>query len=1181
MLTRLSLSDATAAALGDTSGFVSPRARSVLHAILLASCVVLFGQPLQDPKPVAPTPPARSVAETQGAQGYYRMPTVDGETVVFVAEGDLWRVDAAGGRATRLTSHPGEERQPAISPDGTLVAFAGGYEGAREVYTMPLGGGLPTRRTFDAMPPSFVGWTKSGDLLYASDASTPRRAARLFRHDIKTNERVLVPLAQCADGAFVSENDLVFTRLKFQGSHTDRYQGGTAQQLWRFTTPTVGTRGDEAKPLTKDYDGTSKAPMVDFAGGPASNERVYFISDRSGRMNVWSMKPDGSDLKQHTKHTDFDIGGASIDRGRIVYQLGPDLWSHNVASEVSQKLVVTLESDFDQTREQWITGAAKEASSVAISPKGDKIVVTTRGHLFVVPAKQGRTVEVDRRTGIRYRDARFLNDDTLVAISDEFGELELVTIPANGLGAPTRLTTDGTTVRWEAIASPDGTKIAHTDKRLRLWIYDIEKKLNTLVEENTIDDINDLSWSGDSRWLAYVSQAANAYRTIKLWPADANATPNGPATTLIATGDRYDSYRPQWSPDGKWLWFLSDRTFRSVVGSPWGPRAPEPYLDKTGKIYALALKAGQRWPFQADDEVELAKKKAEADTKPAEPVAKDETKSDSKVTEKASSDGSKSEKLEKPARVEIDADGLTTRLFEAPVPATNLSASPLLVTGKAIFWIALEQEDPSAKGPPGGSLTALTISNEKPEPKVVMSGVRSAALSGDGKKILVRKGEAWSIIDARPEPASSGEKGSADKNAIDLGGISLAITPRAEWHQMAIDAWRLLRDYFYDRNMHGVDWRATLEKYLPWVDRVRSREELSDVLQELTGELSALHHFVRGDVRRGNDKIEPGSLGAELVRDEAAGGWRVVSIPLNDPDEPSDRPPLAAPGVDVKLGDVIASIDGVPTLSVPHPSAILRAKSGRQTLLKVLPKGGGESRDVIVTPIDAAADGELRYRGWELERRKLVEELGAGDLGYVHLRAMGGEDFSDFARDFYPVFNRKGLIVDVRSNRGGNIDSWILSRLMRKAWMYWSQPAGRAPSWNMQYAFRGPIVVLCDENTASDGEAFAEGFRRLGLGKVIGTRTWGGEIWLSSSNRLADGGIASAGEYGVFDERGAWLIEGRGVEPDMTVDNLPHASFLGDDAQLKAAIDELKRAIKEKPVDLPPVPPAPNKSAQK
>lgn len=395
---------------------------------------------------------------------------------------------------------------------------------------------------------------------------------------------------------------------------------------------------------------------------------------------------------------------------------------------------------------------------------------------------------------------------------------------------------------------------------------------------------------------------------------------------------------------------------------------------------------------------------------------------------------------------------------------------------------------------------------------------------------------------------------------------------------MFIEAWRLERDYFYDLNMHGVDWKAMRDKYLPLVDHVASRAELSDVLAQMVSELAALHIFVfGGDMREGPDKIAIASLGATLVRDEPRGGYRVAHLYQHDPDEPQRASPLARTGVDVKEGDIIESVNGAATLAAPDIAALLRLKAGQQVLMHVKP-AAGEARDVIVVPIAAGDATDLRYHEWELTRRQMVDELSKGDIGYVHLRAMGNDNFTEWAKGFYPVFTRKGLIVDVRHNRGGNIDSWIIGRLLRKAWFYWSPRVGKPTSWNMQYAFRGHVAVLCDEFTASDGEAFTEGVKRLGLGKVFGTRTWGGEIWLSSSNFLIDGGIATAAEAGVYGPEGAWLIEGRGVEPDTVVDNLPHATFMGDDTQLKAAVAYLQQQIKAKPVEPPVAPPKPNKA---
>lgn len=1096
--------------------------------------------------------------------GYYRFPALRGSTIVFVSEGDLWRVGVEGGVATRLTTHPGEESSPAISPDGSTLAFIASYEGPREVYTMPLLGGLPTRVTYDGVGRSaFVTWVDNATLLHSTSDATTIPRTRLALFDVATRVRTPIPLDQAADGALAPDSKtLYFTRLPFQGSHTDRYKGGTAQQLWRFNLPASGQRGDEAVAITGDYPGTSKRPML-------WDGRIYFTSDRDGRMNIWSVTPEGRDPRQHTRHDQFDIGIASIDNGRAVYQLGPDLWLLDIASNQARRLDISIDSDMDQTRERWVKKPAGFLSAAHLSPAGDRVAITARGRVLVFPVKHGRIVEVDRREGIRYRDARFMPDaKSLVALSDESGEVELVTLPSNGVGPAQRLTNDADILRLRSLPSPDGKLIAHSDKGQRLWVYDTEKKASTLVEQNQIEVIERFAWSGDSRWLAYVAQADNMYRQVKLWDAASGAV-------LVATSDRYDSDWPQFSPDGKWLYFLSDRTFKSVVSSPWGPRAPEPFLDKPTKIYALALKPGHRWPFQPDDELFSAEKEPKPEKKPGEP-SQNGAKGEEPVTGAQGDDkprpaaDTKDAKKE-PAKVEIVAEGLPERLFVVPVPNGNYSE--LMLTEKALFYMSSSVGEPEGEEGGGQALVSLPISNDKPEVKVVASGIRTAEMSADRKKLLLRKGDAFYVVDATPAKAE------LEKAGVDLSGWSLSVSPPEEWRQMYVEAWRLLRDYFYDKNMHRVDWKGVLAKYRPWVDRVRGREELSDILAEVTGELSALHHFVvRGDLRKGDDAIMVATLGADLVRDPGAGGYVVAKVLRADPDEPDIRSPLDHPSSIVKEGEVIEAVNGVGVLSVPDLAPLLRQQAGRQVLLHVRTAGGDAAgRDVIVRPLDPGQDTELRYRSWEVSRRRLVEAWSDGQVGYVHLRAMGGGDFSQFARDFYPVFNRKGLIVDVRDNRGGNIDSWVLSRLMRKAWMYWSQHTGRGPSWNMQYAFRGHMAALCNENTASDGEAFSEGFKRLGLGKVIGTRTWGGEIWLSMENTLVDNGIASAGESGVFAPEGHWLIEGHGVEPDSVVDNLPHATYLGEDAQLRAAVDHLLGLIKEKPVEIPPVPASPDK----
>ena len=1077
--------------------------------------------------------------------GYYRQPDLHGNTLFFVAEGDLWKVSADGGRATRLTSHPGDEVDPAVSPDGRTLAFVGRYEGPREVYTMPTDGGLPVRRTYGVgRRASVAGWTPDGQVLFRTDVRSTLPDRQLAVLDPSREDAAggftMLPLAQAADGCYGPDGTLYFTRFPFQGSQTKRYRGGTAQNLWRFKT------GDaEATPLTSDFAGTSKEPLW-------WNGRVYFTSDRDGTMNLWSMTPDGGDLQQHTTHDGWDVQDASLNEGRVVYQLGADIHLLDLASGQDRVVPITLDSDLDQTREKWIDEPMDYLTDAHVSPDGDRVVMTARGEVFVAPKGQGRLVRVARRDDVRYRDARFMPDGkTLLALSDESGEVEFWTLPANGVGDAAQLTDDGDMLRWEGVPSPDGKYIAHHDKRQRLFLYDVEAKRNRKIDETPIEPFSGLSWSPDSKWLAYVCPAPNQFHQVKIYGI-------GSGRTEAVTTDRWDSYSPGWSVDGKWLYFLSDRNLESLVGSPWGAYQPEPYLDQTTQIFHLPLVTGLRSPFAPNTEL--------ATDEGGEAASDEAGGKDSKAGRQRGEKVEKTEEAETEAGVvvTIDFDGIAERLQVVPVPPGNYGN--LMVTEEALFWTS------RGTGARTRDLVGASITNEDLEVETVASGVSGVELSADGKQILIQKNGGIYVVKAAP---SSADLGDAE---VDLSAWNLSIVPRTEWRQMFSEAWRLERDYFYDRGMHGVDWNAVRTKYAPLVDRVTTRTELADILAQMVSELSALHIFVYGgDARTGADDVDPASLGAVLVRDEGAGGYRVERIYRSDPDEPGLTAPLRRPDVSVSEGDVITMINGVKTLSVPDAGLLLRNQAGRQVLMEVKARGG-ETRNVIVEPITLAAADNLRYHEWEYTRRLAVEEMGQGDIGYVHLRAMGGDNYTEWAKNYFPVFTRKGLIVDVRHNNGGSIDSWILNRLLRKAWMFWSQPVGQSPTWNMQYAFRGHVVLLCNERTASDGEIIAEGIRRLGIGEVIGTRTWGGEIWLSSDNFLVDGGIATAAEYGVYGPEGEWLIEGHGVDPDIVVDNLPHETFGGRDAQLEAAVARLKEMIRAEPVEDPVYPPFPDKS---
>lgn len=1058
---------------------------------------------------------------TVATEGYYRDPALSGETVVFVAEGDLWTVDVRGGAARRLTSHPGDEGSPAVSPDGSTLAFVATYEGPAEVYTMPLAGGLPTRRTFGATRARVAGFHPDGRLAYSTTryAGLPDPQLVLLDTAAEDAPETRVPLAQAADGDWSAAGDvLYFTRYRFQGSHTRRYRGGTAQSIWSWRP------GEEARPLTADFPGTSKRPM-------AWRERVYFASDRDDVMNLWSMDVRGGDLRQHTFHRRYEVKEPYLHDGRIVYRHGADLRLYDTRSREDRKIPVTLVSDLDQTRESWIEDPVAYVEYAHLSPDGDRLLLTARGRVFSFPAEDGRRVELAREPGVRHRAARFLPDgETVLTLSDESGEVELWTRPADGTGEAKRLTEGGDVLRWEGVASPDGELIAHRDKNNRLFILEVDSGRDRKIDENPLGGASGLAWSPDSRYLAYSMPDENTFERIKIHDV-------GRRETYFATTDRFDSDSPAWSPDGRWLYFLSDRNLTTRVGSPWGSYQPEPFMDKKTRIFQLALVPGIRSDWVPPSEL------------------------DASEDDDADADDENSE-----GDVRIEREGLLERLVRVPLPPGNHFA--LRVTKDALFWLDRPVGETSS------TLMAAAVENREAEAVTVAEDVRDYELSEDRKKLLLRKGNTFHILDA------AAKKADLKDTAVSLADWTFSVDPREEWRQMFREAWRLERDYFYDRNMHGVDWPAIHDKYEPLLARVTTRAELSDLIAQMVAELSALHIFVRGgDLRDGPDEIAPATLGARLVRDPAAGGYRVERIWGSDPDAPERRSPLVAPGVDVREGDVLVSLDGTPTLEVA-PGAALRNRAGRQVLLEIRPRGAKQTRRAIVTPLTLAEDADLRYHEWEWTRRLAVEDAGEGELGYVHLRAMGRRNWTEWATHYYPVYNRKGLIVDVRHNRGGNIDSWILGRLLRRPWHHWNQRTGGAPFWNMQYSFPGHVVVLCDAFTASDGEAFAEGARRLGIATVIGTRTWGGEIWLTSSNRLLDRGIATAAEFGVFSPEGEWLIEGHGVDPDIVVDNLPHETFEGRDAQLEAAIEYLQRKLVEEPVVLPSVPPFPDKSGR-
>jgi tricorn protease len=849
-------------------------------------------------------------------------------------------------------------------------------------------------------------------------------------------------------------------------------------------------------------------------------------------MNIWSMDKDGKDIKQQTHSKGWDLQTPSIYEGKIVYQKGADICLYDIKSNDEKVLDINLLSDFDQRKPTWLKSPANSISTADISPNGNYAAIISRGRLFVSPSKSDRWVEVVRRSGLRFEQVHFINEKSLAVLSDESGEFEIWKMDADGGGTPVQLTKDSKTLINSFAVSPDGKYVAYSNKNDVLRIIDINTGDVKYEYTDAYSGVGEIGWSPNSRFVNFTRGLENLSQQICI--VDVQGMKMTPITT-----DRLNSYSPAWTADSSWLYFISERSFHTKVGSPWGARQPEPYYTETQNIYAMPLDTAAKFAF------------LQTDSWLADSTFNPDIKAD--TAKKGKGKATRVYNWQKSAET----------LYQVPVDNGNFGGLDASANGY-LYWVKYAEGAPS-------KLFALKIEESKKyEPTEVASGVSGFTLSANKKKLLVFFNNRNIVI-----ADANGQKFDPEKAKLQLDNWSFEIDPQQDWKQMFADAWRMMRDYFYDRDLHRVDWLQVRKRYEPLVDRLTDRWELDDLLAQMVGELSALHTFVYGgDKRHSQDFTATGFLGASLQK--TGKGLLIEHIYKSDPDYLDLTSPLNKPELTVKEGDVITGVNNVPLTAVPDIAELLANKVGVPVKLSLVSKQG-KAYEQVVKPMSYGDEFTLKYNEWEYVTRKKVDELSNNDIAYIHLKAMGSSDMDNFVKQFYPVFNRKGLILDVRNNNGGNIDSWILEKLMRKAWMYFQGRSG-GPTWNMQYAFRGHMVILCNQQTASDGEAITEGFRRLGLGKVIGMRTWGGEIWLSSDNRLVDNGIASAAEDGVYGPEGKWLIEGHGVDPDYIVDDLPFETYKGKDAQIEYAVDYLKKLIKEKPVDVPPAPQHPDKS---
>ena len=1071
-------------------------------------------------------------AASAQAPGYFRHPAIHGDTVVFTAEGDLWSVAASGGAARRLTTHPEEESRAAISPDGSQLAFTASYGGSREAHVMPLGGGAPKRVSFENGTALVLGWTPQGEVLYGTQApgGTGGTQRVLVAVNPATLARRTLPLAEANDAVIAADGrTLYFVRygLGVTGDNARGYRGGALSQLWRFD---LSSQAEAVR--IGPVDVNLRRPML-------VDGRLVVIADPDGRDVLATLDPASGQLSTLPLQSPFDVRTASASGQRIVYQSGAALRMFDLSSRQDAALPVHLVSDFAQRQPRWLEAPLKYLEYSDFSADGERVALVARGRAVVAGVGAPRRVDIASPDGVRLSFAMFSPDrKSLYAVSDASGEEEIWRFAADGSSEARQLTRDGSTQRNRISVSPDGKWLAHGDKSGKLWLLDLASGNNRLIDDGGKagnEEYESVVWSPDSRHLALVrATGANGRAQIALASLDHDEL-------AWLSSDKYESHSPAFSPDGQWLWFLSERDFTLVNGSPWGDRNTGPYFDKRSRIYALALQPQARFPFRNNDELQPAN---------SEPESKDK-------------DGKKTADKVKP----LIRDGLAERLHEVPIAAGNFSA--LSVDAQRLYFMEHEGRRQT--------LRTLAFDQNKAKLETFAEDVAEYALAATAKKVLIRTGAkspdepgTYFIVDAGANaPKEMGEA------QVRLGDWKLRVDPVTEWRQMFDDAWRMHRDHFYDAALRGVDWNAVRQRYAALLPQVSDRIELDDLLAQTMGELGALHSQVRGgELRNASEKPTYASLGATFARTDS--GWRIERIFRTEAELPSQRGPLQAAGVDVREGDVIVAINGRRSSQVDDISELLLNSAGQQVLLEVL--RAGKAHRQIITPVDAQREDALRYADWLQSRREVVAAASNGRIGYLHLRAMGPNDIASFVRDFYGQIDRDGLVIDVRRNRGGNIDSWIIEKLLRRTWAFWQRPNGM-PYGNMQQGFRGHLAVLTDALTYSDGETFSAGVQSLKLGPLIGTQTAGAGVWLTDSNALVDRGRARVAEIPQYGADGRWLVEGIGVVPDIAVDNLPHESFNGTDRQLDAALDWLRRKLDAEPVQplrpgtIPPLPP--------
>ena len=1087
-----------------------------------------------------------------------RTPTVSATQIAFAYANNIWVVERGGGQARRLTSFQGQTSNPHFSPDGSTIAFSAEYAGNTDVYVVPAMGGEPRRLTWHPGADMVQGWTPDGaSVLFASGRATwaPSGAPRFWTVPAAGGVEAPLPLPRAHQGKLSPDGTRVAYRMNNSWDEERRnYRGGQNRPVWIVDLKTFDL---VSPPWTDSWD---RDPA--WVG-----DTVYFISDRDGVGNVWSFDVKTKKLSQVTTFRDFDVKALDANAGAVVFEQAGVIHLLDPKTGGARVVDITAAGDFPWMMPRW-EDVTSRMTNLALSPTGKRIVVEARGEIFTIPAEKGDVRNLTNSSGSAERDPAWSPDGKYVSyFSDKSGEYALIVEEQDGLNPPREFKLPNPTHFYTPSWSPDSKKILYHDTNLKVWVLDIESgKAKVvgddpwMVPQRTLAPV----WSPDSKWVAYASRLRSLYRAIRVTNVDTGDTKQ-------VTDGLADAMYPVFDASGKYLWFFASTDFG--LRSQWLDMTSYDREENFG-LYLAVLKKGEPSPLLPESDEEgpapaSAKEGGRAGGRGAGAGTDAAAQAAGEPAEQAA--GAKPTPRA-PVTVQIDFDGLQQRIISVPgVPERQYAQ---LRPGAAGTVFYLETPAGGGQGGAGGAtLQRYRLSDRKSAQ--FATGVAAYAVSADGKKLLYRAGAGGGGGRGGGAPgASSGPSlflVDADKTppAAGQGRVSatlrMQLDPKEEFRQIFNEGWRNQRDYLYVPNMHGTDWPKMKQMYGQFLPYVRHRADLNYLLDTMGAEIAIGHSYVRGGDMPAVPAITAGLLGADFVVD--AGRYKIARIYDTESWNPDLRAPLAAPGVDVAVGDYILAINGAELRAPDSIYRLLDGTANRQTVLTVGSRAAMDgARQVTVVPV--ANEQGLRTRAWVESNRRLVDSLSGGQLAYVYVPNTGQPGYTSFNRYYFAQQDRKGAVIDERFNGGGSAADYIIDVLQRDFDGYFNNVAGdRYPFTSPSAGIWGPKVMIINEMAGSGGDLMPYMFKHRKVGPLVGKRTWGGLVHTADTPPFIDGGSMIAPRGGFFTRDLKWAVENEGVGPDIDVENWPKDVIAGKDPQLERAVEEALRLLKAKPVD--------------